>query len=1018
MVMGGLGKRNCDRNASSQLPQGKLYDNNITSTDRPSGDTSTKSTNTASCLSDLTMASFNVRSINNKSAAISDLISEYHLDVLALQETWHENTDSLSLRCAVPPGYCVVDAARNGKTDNAEMRMNSAGGGVAIIYREQYKCHKVVSLPSVKSFEFVCCRLTTTARYEFTVLSIYRPGSHAVTNEFINDFTVLMEALATFTCPIFILGDINIHLERPDDTHTVEMVELLESFDMNQFVTENTHKYGGRLDVIIARRDEVVRDIEVVETGVSDHSMLVCRHPIPIISTDFAPSEGRKWNEFSIDAFRNDLVETILCCADDEWLKSVSTDDLFQIYHDELLKLIDKHAPRYTRKRKSRILSPWFDDECRMIKRSARRLERKYRKSGLPTDRLAWVLKLKEKAAFYQHKECAYWSSRIKENASQPKRLWQDLDVLMRRVDDAAPTTSQDDCSKRAQEFSDFFEKKVSNIRAATEHAADPTFLDPSTDQLFEKFINITPELIIKLISSASNKYCPLDPIPTSIVKSCKDLLAPFLSDLFNRSLSEGYVPKSQKTAYITPHLKKRGLDKNENKNYRPVSNLSFLSKLLEKTVACQLIDFLERTNALPLLQSAYRKYFSTETALLKVFSDLCRAIDDGNVCLIGLLDLSAAFDTVDHDILISRLNLTFNIKSQTLQWFKSYLSDRTQSVRVSSSSSSTSYLNYGIPQGSILGPLLFVLYASPIEEIVRKHGLWSHCYADDTQLYFYCAPDQMDGLIISFTDCIVELEDWMAANKLKLNTEKTEFVWVASRSRFQNIQNHTRCVNVGNAVISSSSGSRNLGVYFDQHLDMKQHILNVCRQSFFQLRQLRVICRSLPKDILKILLHSFVFSRLDYCNSLLYGLPKCYLKKLQSVENAAARLYSGRRKYDHITPLLRDELHWLPISARIDYKIAVLTYKALHNQAPKYLTDMCSLASEITGLSRNRSATNGKLVPTSWNTVGYGKRCFNYAAPEVWNKLPVSLIQNNCFNDFKKHLKTVLFIDAYSHTN
>lgn len=498
-------------------------------------------------------------------------------------------------------------------------------------------------------------------------------------------------------------------------------------------------------------------------------------------------------------------------------------------------------------------------------------------------------------------------------------------------------------------------------------------------------------------------------------MKNCKDLLAPFLSDVFNRSLSEGYVPKSQKSAYITPHLKKHGLDKNDKKNYRPVSNLSFLSKLLEKAVAYQLIDFLEKTNALPLHQSAYRKYFSTETALLKVFSDLCRAVDDGNVCLIGLLDLSAAFDTVDHDILISRLDLTFNIKTQALQWFKSYLSDRTQTVRISGCSSSTSHLRYGIPQGSILGPLLFVLYASPIEDIVRKHGLWSHCYADDTQIYFYCAPDQMDSLINSITSCIAELEYWMAANKLKLNTDKTEFVWVASRNRFHNIQNNTQCVNVGNAIISSSSGSRNLGVYFDQHLDMKQHILNVCRQSFFQLRQLRVICRTLPKDILKILLHSFVFSRLDYCNSLLYGLPKCYIKKLQSVQNAAARLYGGLRKYDHITPLLRDHLHWLPISARIDYKIAVLTYKALHNQAPKYMTDMCSLASESTGLSRNRSASNGKLVPTSWNTVGYGKRCFNFAAPAVWNKLPVSLIQNNCFDGFRKGLKTFLFIDAYN---
>ena len=197
----------------------------------------------------------------------------------------------------------------------------------------------------------------------------------------------------------------------------------------------------------------------------------------------------------------------------------------------------------------------------------------------------------------------------------------------------------------------------------------------------------------------------------------------------------------------------------------------------------------------------------------------------------------------------------------------------------------------------------------------------------------------------------------------------------------------------------------------------MKQHIINICRQSYYQLRQLRVICRSLPKDVLKTLLHAFVFTRLDYCNSILYGLPKCYLNKLQSVQNSAARLIGGLRKYDHITPLLRDQLHWLPITARINFKIALLTYKSLHHQAPKYLSDMLCLASDFPGLSCNRSATNGNLIPASWNTVSYGKRCFHYSAPTVWNKLPVSLRRLNSSADFKKGLKTFLFIDAYRNS-
>ena len=137
-------------------------------------------------------------------------------------------------------------------------------------------------------------------------------------------------------------------------------------------------------------------------------------------------------------------------------------------------------------------------------------------------------------------------------------------------------------------------------------------------------------------------------------------------------------------------------------------------------------------------------------------------------------------------------------------------------------------------------------------------------------------------------------------------------------------------------------------------------------------------------RNVLKTLLHAFVSTRLDYCNSLFYGLPKCDVRKLQAVQNAAARLYGGIRKYDHVTPIMRDDLHWLPISQRIQFKVATLVFKSLHHLAPDYLTDMCHLSSESAILSRNRSASNGELIPAIWNTVGYGKRTFYYSAPAV----------------------------------
>ena len=233
------------------------------------------------------------------------------------------------------------------------------------------------------------------------------------------------------------------------------------------------------------------------------------------------------------------------------------------------------------------------------------------------------------------------------------------LDELMCRENNVSINLSQAEARQQASSFLDFFEQKVESVRAETTRATEPTFQHGSGTK-FTSFQPTNPLQIMNMINSSNNKHCPLDPVPTIIVKQCADLLSPYISQVSNRSLSERYMPPCQKVANTVPRLKKHGLDESDHKNYRPVSNLSFISKLLEQVIATQLNEFLTSNNALPLYQSAYRRHHSTETVLLKVFfSNVCNAIDEGNVCLLGLLDLSAAFDTVDHDILILTARMT-----------------------------------------------------------------------------------------------------------------------------------------------------------------------------------------------------------------------------------------------------------------------------------------------------------------------------------------------------------------------
>jgi len=213
--------------------------------------------------------------------------------MLAMQETWHENNDSLSLKRAVPPGYSFVEVARENKLSDKLTTRSNSYGGVAIIYRSEYKAKKITSLLKCNSVEYVCCRLNTGCQGDMIILSVYRPGSKPLTDEFYKEFTTLLESLATYRCPVIILGDLNIHLERCNEVRVAELNDLLESFDLCQCVKQSTHRNGGILDVIIARQSDVMNDVKVVENGVSDHSLVTARLPVQQISSEFIPRRSQ-----------------------------------------------------------------------------------------------------------------------------------------------------------------------------------------------------------------------------------------------------------------------------------------------------------------------------------------------------------------------------------------------------------------------------------------------------------------------------------------------------------------------------------------------------------------------------------------------------------------------------------------------------------------------------------------------------------------------------------------------------
>ena len=262
------------------------------------------------------------------------------------------------------------------------------------------------------------------------------------------------------------------------------------------------------------------------------------------------------------------------------------------------------------------------------------------------------------------------------------------------------------------------------------------------------------------------------------------DILIKPITTIINLSLESGTFPLSFKEAHVTPLLKKSNLPVNNLKNYRPVSNLSFISKIIEKVVSNRLQGHINSNKLNNPMQSAYRKSHSTETALLRVHNDISVSLDKGHVTALTLLDLSTAFDTIDHNTLTNRLAEWYGVSGMALAWFKSYLYGRHQRIKIDKSFSDYSLLEHGVPQGSVLGPLLFSLYTAPLSTIISSYGLSHHLYADDTQIYISLTGDTATESLKMLQSCITGVSAWMAQSKLKLNPSKTEFLLIGSKSQ------------------------------------------------------------------------------------------------------------------------------------------------------------------------------------------------------------------------------------------
>ena len=952
----------------------------------------------------------NVQSVGNKTVEIRNLINEDSLDILALAETWLGEWDKAKIQEMTPTTHTFLHVPRKGRR----------GGGVGIFVSNSFSKIKMEVVASVESFEHLQVSFGLGGR-KFVIIVVYRPPSprvNAVLENFLEEFRMYLETVDTVSANVFICGDFNFWLDDIDSYGVSGFIEMMDILHFSNKVDKVTSSTGHILDLVFCDTvHNLIQEVQVDDICCISPVHMLVQFKIPFMKDKKQRKKIVFRNKGSFDpgllvdrvAHSISLEEHGYCLHGSREIRDC-LNCFTNLYNSAAKREYNDMCPTVEKVIIVKDHAPWFNSDILKAKREKRRMEKRWRRLRTDAARREYQDARNRENMLVRNRRREYYRQKVTEAGSDVNKLYLVLHNLTgNKKKKKLPEGFSEE--ELANEFLEFFENKILNVvnSFAGSNLREESFFPEGQVNKMLHFRQVDIEKIKSIVYRVKLTYCDNDPIPMSDIIG-KGNFSEFL-DVFWRivslSIEHSAVPESEKSAIIKPVVK-GSLDGQNLSSYRPVSNLTFLSKVIENVILDQLLEHLEKTHVLPDNQSAYRQLYSTETALCSVVNDLIILMDEGKCGVLILLDLSAAFDTVVHSLLLEDLK-TIGIDGDALEYLRHYLENRTYSVQIGGSFSRTKSLMRGVPQGSVLGPILFCIYTIELSHLLKRHGVKFKLFADDTQFYLSIA--NVEDTEEKLDEIIGEIKKWMDAKQLKLNEDKTECLIVGRKGDLQRLGDVPR-LRVQGDTMDVTESVKDLGVILDCNLSFNDQINKVVKVAGYHLRNIAFVKKYLDEHTIRMLIHNYVIGRLDYCNSIYYGLPNCQLKKLQSVINRAARLIRGLPPYERITPVLID-LHWLPIKARIVYKICVLTFQALRFGKPNYMRELLKDFQPETTMTLRHSVEQYRLEEPRCN-LQVGFRSFEKSAPRLFNRLPEDVKASENTDVFKRRLKTFLFADCY----
>ena len=929
----------------------------------------------------LCIAHINVRSIaaSSKLQEVNLLLCNGCIDILGITETWL--TESHSNAHIQIEGYNLERCDRKNRT----------GGGVLFYIKDNIKYKLRQDLVIGDSSEMVCIEVQSDTKQPNSIIScIYRPPN--ADPVYFENIVNSIEKISNESGDCITLGDLNYNYILDENLHKNPINQLENMFLLTQLIkspTRITPTSSSLIDVILTSVPDKHVHSGVFQTCFSDHFLTFTIVNMKKKQNSHKLVKYRDYKSFVPELFLNDVTK---CFSNiDEF--NEDTNACWLKWKSNFLTICDKHAPFKTRRLKQRS-NPWMTKDILNMMYKRNHIHKKALNSHDPNERKTlWNqykhMRNKVTALIKQARKDYY--NNITENAPSSKQMW-------RKIREVIPKPGSDTITHNisADEFNDFFTNigsTVVNDHYTTSSKYQWTL--PSSIYTFN-FTELKSFKIEKYLqnlpSESKNDILNFD---TKLLKLSAALISPSLTHIFNLSMKEGVVPDDWKIAKLTPAYKNKG-DKFARDNYRPLSVVGHIAKNIETSAKIQLVDYLLLHHFISSDQSAYLRNHSTTTSLHRLLDDILGNVNNKEMTAICFLDIKKCFDTIDHSILLTKL-YHYGIRDNELKWFKSYLSNRRQCVSLNGDLSKEMEVSIGVPQGTVLGPVLFLLYINDLSNAVSDGEI--NIFADDVAIY--SSSKCLSSLTTAMSSIMNNVSNWYKLNRLVLSTDKCSSMLISG----DKCNTRKLDIDMNGTVLNQVESTKYLGVVIDDQLSWRKQTSEVCRKLAYNVSNLNKARNVLPPKVLRNVYLSTFIPVVDYACTVWSNSSIFNMKRIHRMEKMAARAISGNYDYIHVRgDSLLEELALNTFEDRKKYHLSLLIYKSIHGIAPHYLVNQVLFSYEVN--QRNLRSLDNMILYLPKVNKNIFKNSLFYVGAQCWNTLPLYIKESTSVPCFKKHLK------------